>query len=86
MSAKEPKGQDNPGKRASSEAELAHDFQTTQRTLAFYAARGLLRPSGRGSQRTYSSDDRARLALIIRAKALGFSLSEIRGILRTNIG
>ena len=50
----------------------------TLRTLRFYEDRGLISPTREGSTRLYSQRDRARLAMIVRAKALGFTLSEIK--------
>jgi len=52
-------------------------------TVRFYQRRGLLaRPERRGSgYREYSDADRSRLAFIRRARALGFTLEEIRELL-----
>ena len=52
-------------------------------TVRFYQRRGLLiQPErGRSGFREYSADDRWRLAFIRRARALGFSLGEIRDLL-----
>jgi DNA-binding transcriptional MerR regulator len=52
-------------------------------TVRFYQRRGLLAlPERRGSgYREYSEEDRARLAFIRRARALGFTLGEIRDLL-----
>ena len=60
-----------------STAQLAEDAGVTARTIRFYESRGLLRPQLAGSTRVYTYRDRARLALILRAKRLGFSLGEI---------
>jgi len=57
--------------------ELAQLFGITTRAIRFYEARGLLFPARIGANRTYTYRDRARLALILRAKNLGFSLEEI---------
>lgn len=61
--------------------ELAEEFDVTARTLRFYESKGLLRPTRRGQSRVYSANDRARLALILRGKRVGFSLDEIAEIL-----
>lgn len=61
--------------------DLARDFSVTLRTLRFYEARGLLSPSRSGMTRIYSGRDRARLALILKGKQLGFTLVEIRAML-----
>jgi DNA-binding transcriptional MerR regulator len=61
--------------------DLARDFGVTLRTLRFYEGRGLLSPARSGMTRIYSSRDRARLALILKGKQLGFTLVEIRTML-----
>ena len=52
-------------------------------TVRFYQRRGLLAPPARGRSgfREYSAGDQWRLAFIRRARALGFSLAEIRDLL-----
>jgi DNA-binding transcriptional MerR regulator len=62
-------------------SDLARDFDVTLRTLRFYESRGLLTPARSGMTRIYSSRDRARLALILKGKQLGFTLVEIRAML-----
>lgn len=62
--------------------DLAREFNVTLRTLRFYEDRGLLEPARSGSTRLYSADDRQRLKLILLAKRVGFSLSEIEEILK----
>lgn len=62
-------------------SDLARDFGLTLRTLRFYEGRGLLSPARSGMTRIYSSRDRARLALILKGKQLGFTLVEIRAML-----
>jgi DNA-binding transcriptional MerR regulator len=57
--------------------DLAAEFGITTRTIRFYEARGLLSPLRRGTNRTYSRRDRARLRLILRGKNLGFTLEDI---------
>jgi DNA-binding transcriptional MerR regulator len=46
--------------------------------LRFYEDQGLIAPERLGLARIYSKRDRARLAWILRAKRVGFSLAEIR--------
>src|SRR5687768_12485210 len=58
--------------------ELVNEFGTTPRTIRFYEEKGLLSPRRVGAARIFSRRDRARLALILRAKALGSSLEEIK--------
>lgn len=62
-------------------SDLARDFGVTLRTLRFYESRGLISPSRSGMTRIYSARDRARLALILKGKQLGFTLVEIRAML-----
>lgn len=62
-------------------ADLASEFGVTARALRFYEEEGLLAPLRQGTARIYGKRDRARLAWIIRAKHVGFSLAEIREII-----
>ncbi len=57
--------------------ELAAELDVTARAIRFYETKGLLTPQRVGSTRVYSYRDRARLQLILRAKRLGFSLTDI---------
>ena len=61
--------------------DLAREFGVTLRALRFYEIKGLLTPRREGLARYYSSRDRARLSMILKAKQLGFTLSEIKDIL-----
>lgn len=58
--------------------ELALAFNITPRAIRFYEDQGLIAPDRVGQNRVYSRRDRARLAWILRAKNVGFSLAEIR--------
>jgi DNA-binding transcriptional MerR regulator len=58
-------------------AQLAKEFGLTLRALRFYEDRGLLSPQRDGTSRVYTFHDRERLLVIIKAKALGFTLAEI---------
>ncbi|HET8693323.1 MAG TPA: MerR family DNA-binding transcriptional regulator [Aquabacterium sp.] len=62
-------------------AEMCDAFQVSPRTLRFYEEKGLLTPRRINGTRVYSRQDRARLARILRAKALGTPLSEIKNYL-----
>lgn len=62
-------------------SELAREFELTTRAIRFYEDLGLLAPQRVGTQRIYSARDRTRLALTLRAKRLGLSLTEAKGIL-----
>ena len=59
-------------------SDLSEEFDVTPRALRFYEDEGLISPVRRGLTRVYTKRDRARLAWILRAKRVGFSLSEIR--------
>ena len=59
-------------------SDLSREFEVTPRALRFYEDQGLIAPERSGLSRIYSKRDRARLAWILRAKRVGFSLSEIR--------
>lgn len=59
-------------------SDLSEEFDVTARALRFYEDEGLIAPIRRGLSRIYTKRDRARLAWILRAKRVGFSLSEIR--------
>lgn len=59
-------------------SDLSAEFDVTARALRFYEDQGLIAPDRQGLSRIYSKRDRARLAWILRAKRVGFSLSEIR--------
>jgi len=59
-------------------SDLSDEFGVTARALRFYEDEGLISPIRRGLTRIYTKRDRARLAWILRAKRVGFSLAEIR--------
>jgi DNA-binding transcriptional MerR regulator len=59
-------------------SDLSDEFKVTARALRFYEDEGLIAPIRRGLSRIYTKRDRARLAWILRAKNVGFSLGEIR--------
>ena len=72
---------DRPDKHARetySISDLTDEFDCTARALRFYEDEGLIAPQRVGLTRLYSKRDRARLAWIMRAKNVGFSLTEIR--------
>ncbi|MEY4764125.1 MAG: hypothetical protein RI907_798 [Pseudomonadota bacterium] len=58
--------------------ELCNAFGITLRTIRFYEDKGLLKPRRINGTRVYTRRDRARLAIILRSKAIGASLDEIR--------
>ena len=59
-------------------SDLTAEFDVTARALRFYEDEGLISPARSGLNRIYSKRDRARLAWIMRAKNVGFSLTEIK--------
>ena len=67
--------------RESTIGEMARAFGVTLRTLRFYEDRGLLRPRRVGNARYYGGVDRARLAMILKGKQLGFTLAEIADLI-----
>ena len=58
--------------------ELCREFGITLRTIRFYEDKSLLKPRRVNGARVYTRRDRARLALILRSKAIGASLNEIK--------
>ena len=58
--------------------ELCREFGITLRTIRFYEDKALLKPRRVNGTRVYTRRDRARLALILRSKAIGASLAEIK--------
>ena len=65
-------------------SDLAREFDLTPRAMRFYEDMGLLQPERAGPggrQRVYSSRDRTRLKLTLRAKRLGLSLTEARELI-----
>lgn len=65
-------------------SDLAKEFDLTTRAIRFYEDMGLLQPERSGAagrNRVYSSRDRARLRLTLRAKRLGLSLIEAKEII-----
>ncbi len=65
-------------------SDLAREFDLTTRAIRFYEDLGLLMPERTGTggrSRVYSAKDRTRLKLTLRAKRLGFSLTEAKEII-----
>jgi DNA-binding transcriptional MerR regulator len=62
-------------------SDLSTEFGVSARALRFYEDEGLIAPTRNGLARIYSKRDRARLAWILRAKNVGFSLTEIRELI-----
>ena len=65
-------------------SDLAREFDLTTRAIRFYEDMGLLQPQREGPggrNRVYTSRDRTRLRLTLRAKRLGLSLTEAKEII-----
>jgi DNA-binding transcriptional MerR regulator len=65
-------------------SDLAREFDLTTRAIRFYEDMGLLQPERTGAggrNRIYSTRDRTRLKLTLRAKRLGLSLQEARELI-----
>ena len=65
-------------------SDLAKEFDLTTRAIRFYEDMGLLQPEREGPggrNRVYSSRDRTRLRLTLRAKRLGLSLTEAKDLI-----
>ncbi len=65
-------------------SDLAQEFDLTTRAIRFYEDMGLLQPERQGTggrTRVYSTRDRTRLRLTLRAKRLGLSLVEAKEII-----
>lgn len=69
---------DVSGRGLQSINEIAREFDVTSRALRFYETKGLLKPQRDGPVRRYGQAERRRLALLLKAKSLGFTLAEIR--------
>lgn len=67
--------------------ELAKQFDINTDTLRFYEKQGLLSPSSTAENgyRLYSPSDAQTLGFILRAKAVGFSLSDIKALLSIEV-
>jgi DNA-binding transcriptional MerR regulator len=61
---------------------LTKELHVTARALRFYEDEKLLAPSRRGQTRLYSEQDRARILIVLRGRRLGYTLREMRDVLR----
>ena len=62
--------------------ELTREFDISTRTLRFYEDEGLIHPERRGRTRLYRQADRHLIAQILRGRRIGFTIAEIREIIR----
>jgi DNA-binding transcriptional MerR regulator len=86
-----PRSQPDQGNDQANETEftineLAKEFALTHRALRFYESRGLLKPRREGRRRLFSEADRDRLALVLKGKKLGFTLTEISQMIDAEAG
>jgi len=58
--------------------EVAERYGVTLRTLRFWEAKGLVAPRRVGARRLYDAGQIQQIAVVLKAKRLGFSLMEIR--------
>jgi tungstate transport system substrate-binding protein len=71
--------QSDDSKPALTIGQLAKKFKVSLRTLRFYESRGFITPErSNNRRRLYGQKDADRLTTILKAKKLGFTLSEIR--------
>ena len=66
--------------------EMAAELGVTPRALRFYESKGLLSPQRREGMRLYGNSDRERIALILKLKKFGFTLIEIKEMIRAKEG
>ena len=67
--------------RSYSIADLAGHFGLTMRALRFYEEKDLLRPVRKRNRRIYTQSDFNILTDIVRMKAVGMTIAEIRSII-----
>ncbi|MBP1971534.1 DNA-binding transcriptional MerR regulator [Virgibacillus natechei] len=64
-------------------SELASHFAVSTRTIRYYEEIGLLNPvRSEGGQRIFTKKEKIRLKLVFRGKKYGFSLEEIREMIK----
>jgi DNA-binding transcriptional MerR regulator len=72
---------EQPAPAATGEAltisQMADKFGLTPRALRFYESKGLLSPGREGRGRVYTQTDQRHVALILKGRKLGFTISEI---------
>ena len=62
--------------------ELTREFGVSTRTLRFYEDEGLSNPERRGRTRLFRPADRRLIQEILRGRRIGFTIAEIRDIIR----
>ncbi|MFO1219988.1 MAG: MerR family DNA-binding transcriptional regulator [Burkholderiaceae bacterium] len=79
--AKARNGRDHDAPELFGIGDLCAHFGITARAVRFYEDKGLLEPRRVNGTRVYTKGDRTRLALILRSKAIGASLADIKHFL-----
>jgi len=76
-------GQAGTGQKVMKRGELARHAGCNIETIRYYEDIALLHPAQRSAagHRLYSAGDRARLGFILRGRALGFSIDELKSLL-----
>ncbi len=72
---------DDAGSEVFGITELAAELGISPRAIRFYEDKDLLKPRRINGGRAYTRRDKVRLSLILRGKAMGMSLAEIKHIL-----
>jgi DNA-binding transcriptional MerR regulator len=62
--------------------ELTREFGVSTRTLRFYEDEGLIHPERRGRTRLFRPADRRLIQEILRGRRIGFTIAEIRDIIK----
>lgn len=62
--------------------ELTREFGISTRTLRFYEDEGLINPERRGRTRLFRQADRRLIQEILRGRRIGFTVAEIREIIK----
>jgi DNA-binding transcriptional MerR regulator len=63
-------------------SETSKQYDVSHRTLRYYEDEGLISPRREWGQRWYDEEVRKRITMIVRGRKLGFSLLEIKEILK----
>ena len=59
-------------------SEITREFGVTVRALRFYEERGILKPVRVGTHRRYTTDDKTRIASILKGEALGLTVQKLQ--------
>jgi DNA-binding transcriptional MerR regulator len=67
-------------------SQMADKFGVTPRALRFYESKGLLAPARAGRARIYKREDQQHLALVLKGRKLGFTITEISQMIAVEDG